>query len=135
MSDLFDMSRCLNRFIETEALEDQAKRSSQSIELLTEGMKILRELGAILGIFLKPPKAAATADGDSQVVVEGLMQLMIQLRADARAKKDFATSDVIRDGLGKLGITLQDSKTGTLWSRAREIMHRGLGPRSFDHRL
>lgn len=45
-----------------------------------------------------------------------VMKLVIDLRHDARAKKDFATSDKIRDYLGELGITIKDSKDGTSWS-------------------
>jgi cysteinyl-tRNA synthetase len=43
------------------------------------------------------------------------MQLVIQLRSDARAKRDFATSDSVRNGLTQIGITLQDGKNGTTW--------------------
>ncbi|HEU4716536.1 MAG TPA: DALR domain-containing protein, partial [Bacteroidia bacterium] len=46
---------------------------------------------------------------------EGLMQLIIRIRAEARAKKDFQTSDLVRDELGKLHIVLKDGKEGTGW--------------------
>ena len=46
---------------------------------------------------------------------EGLMQLIIRMRAEARAKKDFATSDLVRDELAKVNIVLKDSKEGTSW--------------------
>ncbi len=119
VSDLFDMTRCLNRLIESESLEDASKRSAAGVDLLTDGIKILRELAAILGIFTKPPKSIATSSNSSESLVDGLMQLIIQLRADARAKKDFATSDVIRNALTALGITLQDGKSGTVWEQAK----------------
>lgn len=48
-------------------------------------------------------------------VTDGLMQLIIRMRADARSKKDFATSDLVRDELGKLHIVLKDGKEGTSW--------------------
>jgi cysteinyl-tRNA synthetase len=43
------------------------------------------------------------------------MQLIINLRADAKARKDFGTADTIRDGLSSLSVTLKDSKEGTTW--------------------
>jgi len=46
-----------------------------------------------------------------------LMQLLIDIRKEARAKKDFATGDVIRDRLTQLGIALLDKKEGTSWER------------------
>ena len=109
------MARSINRFIESEDLEDSKKRSDEAMSTLAVAMSVLRELGAILGLFIKKPK---TAGGDgSEDTVEGLMQLLIKLRADARANKDFATSDAIRDGLGALDITLQDLKEGTSWEK------------------
>ena len=44
---------------------------------------------------------------------EGLIQLLIDIRNQARASKDFATSDQIRDQLKALGVQLKDEKSGT----------------------
>jgi len=46
-----------------------------------------------------------------------VMQLLIQLRADARLAKDFATGDTIRNHLNNIGITLEDRAGGTEWTR------------------
>jgi cysteinyl-tRNA synthetase len=43
------------------------------------------------------------------------MQLIIDIRREARTKKDFMTSDKIRDSLQELGIVLKDEKDGTRW--------------------
>jgi cysteinyl-tRNA synthetase len=48
--------------------------------------------------------------------LEGVMDLLIELRNQARANKDFSTSDQIRDELAKLGIQLKDGKDGTSFS-------------------
>lgn len=48
--------------------------------------------------------------------VEGLMNLVLELRKDVRAKKDFAASDKIRDELQKIGIQVKDGKDGVSWS-------------------
>ena len=58
----------------------------------------------------------ASAGGDSESQTNALMQLLIQLRADARAAKDFATGDMIRNRLTDIGITLEDRATSTDWS-------------------
>ncbi len=49
-------------------------------------------------------------------LVDPLMQLVLSLRMDARANKDFATSDKIRNELDKINIKLKDTKEGTEWS-------------------
>jgi len=48
--------------------------------------------------------------------LDGLMELLLELRAQAKANKDWATSDAIRDRLTSLGIQVKDSKTGSSWT-------------------
>ncbi|GAA4271123.1 cysteine--tRNA ligase [Aquimarina gracilis] len=48
--------------------------------------------------------------------LSGAVELLIKLRAEARANKDFATSDKIRDELLEIGIQLKDSREGTTFS-------------------
>jgi cysteinyl-tRNA synthetase len=46
------------------------------------------------------------------------MALMIRLRNEARASKNFALADSIRKGLTEIGVTLEDRPDGTLWRKA-----------------
>jgi cysteinyl-tRNA synthetase len=55
-------------------------------------------------------------DAADNSVTDALMQLLIDIRKEARNKKDFATSDKVRDELLKAGIQLKDGKDGTEWS-------------------
>lgn len=50
--------------------------------------------------------------------LDSVLQLLIRMRAEAKMKRDFATSDRIRDELTKLNIQLKDEKDGTTWSKA-----------------
>jgi cysteinyl-tRNA synthetase len=50
--------------------------------------------------------------------LDGLVQEFIRMRAEAKARKDFAASDAIRDKLVAFGIVLKDTKEGTTWERA-----------------
>ncbi len=116
VSDLFEMVRAMNRLIDAEKLEETVTETAKIA--LQECMSILRELSAILGLFKKPPRKQSGGDESTQTVEE-LMQLIIKLRAEARAKKDFAAADMIRDGLGALKIQLLDKKGETVWERTK----------------
>ncbi|RYY72123.1 MAG: cysteine--tRNA ligase, partial [Chitinophagaceae bacterium] len=49
--------------------------------------------------------------------LKGVMQVLIDLRREARSKKDWATSDKIRNQLAEIGIQLKDEKEGGMsWS-------------------
>jgi len=54
------------------------------------------------------------ANSDSKLAP--VMDLVLELRQQARTNKDWTTSDKIRDGLAAAGITVKDSKEGTNWS-------------------
>ena len=49
-------------------------------------------------------------------VVDGLMDLILDMRMTARANKDWGTSDKIRDTLKELGVQVKDGKDGSSWS-------------------
>lgn len=54
--------------------------------------------------------------GANTGVIDGLMQMIFEQRAVAKANKDWATSDHIRDTLKELGIKVKDTKDGSEWS-------------------
>ena len=54
---------------------------------------------------------------NNDAVLDNVLQLLIQMRKDARANKDWAASDKIRDELLEAGIQLKDGKDGTVWSK------------------
>ena len=56
------------------------------------------------------------ASGANSKVIEGLMGMVLEERAKAKAAKDWATSDHIRDVLNELGIKVKDTKDGVEWS-------------------
>jgi cysteinyl-tRNA synthetase len=71
-----------------------------------------RELGGqVLGLI---PDTDAADSGNGQREA-GLIQLLIQMRADARKAKNFQESDRIRNELEKLGVVLEDRADGTIW--------------------
>ncbi len=55
--------------------------------------------------------------GEGDELMDGVMQLIIDIRQSARVNKDWATSDKIRDTLQALNLQLKDGKEGTTWSK------------------
>jgi cysteinyl-tRNA synthetase len=110
---LFDLVRLLNKFADDEKLEDPAKRDADKVQTLVRSTLVLKEIAGALGLFRKPVEEQAAGDDG---LTPKLMQLLIELRAEARKKKDFATADRIRNGLTEIGVTLEDRPSGTEWS-------------------
>jgi cysteinyl-tRNA synthetase len=70
---------------------------------------LYRELvGGVLGLL--PEATTASAERESS-----LIRLLVGLRNEARARKDWALSDAIRDRLTSIGVVLEDGKEGTTW--------------------
>ncbi|MCK3683691.1 cysteine--tRNA ligase [Maribellus sp. YY47] len=61
-------------------------------------------------------KEEQTSDSGDNQVLAGAMELLISLRTEAKAHKDWATADKIRNDLNALGIELKDTKDGVEWS-------------------
>src|SRR5262245_170452 len=113
IADLFDLIRELNKYADQQKLDEVTDVKDARVKSLVRATSVLRELSNILGLFQTTP---AQRGGASEGVVPKLMQLLIDLRAEARTKKDFATGDKIRNTLTEAGITLEDRKGGaTEW--------------------
>jgi cysteinyl-tRNA synthetase len=108
---LYEMLTALNRFADARQLE-AATAATADVEALHRAALILKELTRILGIFESAPPAK---DAGQDKLVAGLMQLLIDLRAEARKTKNFALGDQIRKRLLELGVTLEDRQGGTSW--------------------
>ena len=73
--------------------------------------RLYRRLGGdVLGII--PDAEARSSDAARE---EGLVRLLIDLRAQARARKEWQTADFIRNQLKELGVTLEDRPDGAIW--------------------
>jgi cysteinyl-tRNA synthetase len=123
---LFELLTTLNRLVDSARLEDPACQDASAREVFTEGATLLKEMGQILGLFYESPEQAKLG-GDDRIVA-GLMHLLIDLRNTLRAeaktiadkaspvrKMLFKQTDVIRERLGELGVTLEDRPGGTDW--------------------
>ncbi|GGW23267.1 cysteine--tRNA ligase [Halomonas sp. NyZ770] len=100
---LFDLARDLNR-----AKSDQPEAAPR---LAGE----LQRLAGVLGLLQQTPQAFLKGAQHSMALSEGEIEARIAERQAAKANKDFARADAIRDELAALGIVLKDSREGTTW--------------------
>ena len=84
-----------------------------------EILRLARDLGRLIGLFLPGDgrDTTSTHDGASDETLDKVMALVLQIRQQARANRDFTTSDLIRDRLKEAGITVKDAKDGATWER------------------
>jgi cysteinyl-tRNA synthetase len=108
---LHEVLTTLNRFADNRQLEGSSPDKA-AVADFRRGVEVLRELSQILGVFQAPVGSTATGQ---DALVDGLMKLFIDLRAEARKNKNFALADQIRQRLGQLGVTLEDRAGGTDW--------------------
>ena len=103
MAGLFDFNKTVNTL-----LNGETPITRETLETIDT---FYRETGGqVLGVI--PDRVSASVDGAREA---GLIRLLIELRAEARKRKDFATGDSIRGRLTELGVTLEDGKDGTTW--------------------
>ena len=102
ISHLFDAVRLINSvYAETEKISE----------------KDLIEIKEIMNSFVFEILGLKAEEKSNDGDIDGLMHLILLLRADAKSKKDFPTSDRIRDELNKLNYSINDGKNGTTWTK------------------
>lgn len=101
IANMFEISRLVNLISDKkETITEQDKTA------LKENFEII--FSEILG--MKSEQSDNTSN-----IIDGLMSIITEMRADARANKDWAKSDMIRDRLTSVGITIKDGKDGAKW--------------------
>ena len=103
LSHIFDAVKIINSAKDGHTKLNQGDK--EVLELLFQDI-----LNGVLGI------VDETSDDSSQKVIAGLMEMIIDVRKEAKANKDWATSDKIRDSLKALGVNIKDTKEGCEWS-------------------
>ena len=86
-------------------------------EALVGSLGSVRSMLDVLGLDpLSEHWAGSGGEGDLHTVVDRLVAVTLAERTEARARKDYATSDRIRDALAEAGITVEDTPSGPTWS-------------------
>jgi cysteinyl-tRNA synthetase len=119
---LYELLTALNRFADARQLEGPSPAPA-ALREFEFGTVVLRELSQLLGLFRAP---ATAGSGANDQLVAGLVELLIDLRAQLRVegrkastpeerKKIYELADSVRTRMGRLGIQLEDRPGGTGW--------------------
>lgn len=77
----------------------------------------VRTMLSVLGLDPYAPEwSASEASTNLKVVVDGLVRLVLDQRAQARERKDWASADAIRDSLTQIGLKIEDTPSGARWN-------------------
>ena len=98
---LFDATREINTQLASKPKQDFLSEAKHFYETF---------LGDILGVLGTSTQSAASTE-----LLDGLISMIIEQRQEARARRDFKTSDALRDKLTALGVTLEDTAEGSRW--------------------
>lgn len=101
VASLYDLAREVNR----------ARGEGMSATSLAPAQATLRELTGVLGLTLQEPR-------NEKMAAAPFVELLISIRNDLRAAKQFTLADKIRQELTKLGVVLEDTPQGTTWKSA-----------------
>ena len=97
LAALFDLGRDINR----------GREEGSDV---TRAQDVLKELALVLGITLEEPRSGSED-------MDRFVELLIEIRSDLRAAKQYDLGDKIRLKLADLGVTLEDTADGTAWRR------------------
>ena len=103
ISHLFDACRVINQIA-----DGQQSITADALSALKEVFAVFT--GDILGL-----KSEADGSSSREEAYSAAVDLLLETRAKAKANKDWATSDLIRDRLAALGFEIKDTKDGATW--------------------
>ncbi len=106
---IYDLVREGNKLL---AGEDGTDPDASLVDVLVQVEAML----AVLGLDPAHEHWSSDSANDLTSVVDALVQGLLEQRAEARADKDFATADAIRDRIKAAGVTIEDTPSGPKWS-------------------
>ncbi|MBP2634079.1 MAG: Cysteinyl-tRNA synthetase [Firmicutes bacterium] len=110
LSSMFALAKEINVYYHA-VTTGKIKHDSESFAV---ARGVYEDMADILGVLVDIREETSEEDEE---MVEDLMKIIIDLRQQARASKDWVTADKIRDELNAIGVTLEDSPTGIRWKK------------------
>ncbi|MFD2919745.1 cysteine--tRNA ligase [Terrimonas rubra] len=115
MNDDFSTAKVLANMFDLTSVINSFKDKSIALTSISAGTFVL--LQQQMKLYLEDILGLQGVTEETSDKLKGVMELLITIRKEAKTKKDFVTSDAIRNQLSQLGISLKDEKDGnTTWS-------------------
>ncbi len=102
-ASLFELAKEINTYLNQVSIKPYA---------LTEASNTLIELAKVLGFNLETEMTGTSEDSGT---LPQIMELILEIRANARQNKDWVTADLIRDRIKEIGIVIEDTPDGARW--------------------
>ena len=102
---LFDLAHRLQSF------KSKVTQREAAAGAFLLGVGELMSLGRVLGLFEEPSRPSQAVDPE----LRGKIEALVNARAEARQRRDWAGADRLRDELARLGVTVEDGPEGTTW--------------------
>jgi len=109
MDDDFNTSAAMAAIFELTRNLNQARSEGATEAQILPALEAFDELTSVLGLQLEEQTSSGNA-------ADPFIDLLVSLRRDLRAEKNWALSDKLRDELKALGVILEDNKDGTTWT-------------------
>ena len=115
MDNDFNTAKAVGTIFSLVSQVNKSLRSSNGVSsyTLANAYKVLLETCQVLGIYTMDEQDKDTES--TAASLEPLVELLLEIRQDARDQKDWDTSDKIRDRLKEIDIEIQDTREGTSW--------------------
>ena len=108
MDDDFNTAGALGYMFELVRVINQARDAQATDEQLQPAQSLLTEFGGVLGLSL-------VREVSDQAGAAPFIDLLLEVRGELRNEKLWQLSDLVRDKLKELGVSIEDTKTGTTW--------------------
>jgi len=111
MDDDFNTASALGAVFELVRAINSSRDAGAGIDVLTEAQGVFRSMTEVLGLRLEAPQSEGT-------LAAPFIELLLAVRTDLRAAKQWALADKIRVDLVGLGVIVEDSPQGSTWRMA-----------------
>ncbi|MGF7186333.1 cysteinyl-tRNA synthetase [Desulfitispora alkaliphila] len=105
---IFDWAKDVNQYLHSK----QEREEKPNLDVVRQSLELVNNFGQVLGLDFS---VSAEAEGSESVAASPFIELLLEVRQQARVDKNWAAADMIRDRLTELGVVIEDTPQGARW--------------------